>query len=150
MSKSLKQSKLNIWLINLERFQKVILLINKLCIEQKTLVFDLDETLIRSEFRIKDGYDVKFYLNYEKRLKCQIERKLTDLFEALFADRPFAAAFPAGFFPDNETDDELGSSSSVGADPFPRSSFGVFSCNFFRRLTKKQGFKNNFNIKVTL
>ena len=63
MSKSSKQSKLNIWVINLERFQKVILLINKLFIEQKTLVFDLDETLIRSEFRIKDGYDVKFYLN---------------------------------------------------------------------------------------
>ena len=63
MSKSLKQSKLNIWNINLERFQKVILVIYKRCIEQKTLVFDLDETLIRSEFRIKDGYDVKFYLN---------------------------------------------------------------------------------------
>jgi len=26
------------------------------------LVFDLDETLIRSEFRMKDGYDKKFSL----------------------------------------------------------------------------------------
>lgn len=28
-------------------------------LEKKTLVFDLDETLIRSEFMIKEGYDYK-------------------------------------------------------------------------------------------
>lgn len=67
----------------------------------------------------------------------------TVFFAALKADRPFAPAFPADVLAEDETDDPT-SSSSVGADPPPlprsvlRSSFGVFSWSFFRRLTEKQ------------
>jgi CTD small phosphatase-like protein 2 len=32
-------------------------------VEKKTLIFDLDETLIRSEFSLKEGYDHKFVIN---------------------------------------------------------------------------------------
>jgi hypothetical protein len=59
--------------------------------------------------------------------------------EELNADRPFAPELAIEFLLEDETEDPA-SSSSVGADPPPlprsaRSSFGVFSCNFFRRLT---------------
>ena len=67
-------------------------------------------------------------------------KNVTAFLAELNAERPLVdATLPDDDFDDFSTDDPT-SSSSVGADPPPRSersSFQDFSINFFRRLTEK-------------